>query len=85
MGNAIKSNYILKKILSLLIKYKLFDLIYYNKELQKKLSIDIEDYRKFSGKFLYINNNGHGVEKKIDSNKITFEGEYLNNKKMAKG
>ena len=47
----IKSNYILKKILSLLVKNKFYDLIHYNKEFQKKFFIDLEDYRKFSGKY----------------------------------
>ena len=42
----IKSDYVLKKIFSLInIKQKL-TLIMYNKQLQKKLGVDIEDYKK---------------------------------------
>ena len=83
----IKSNYILKKILSLLVKNKFYDLIHYNKEFQKKFFIGLEDYRIFSGKILYIDNTGHEIEKALNSisNKIIFEGEYLNRKKNGKG
>ena len=61
--NNIKSKYILKDILSLLQEKKKLDLIIYNKKLQKNLNIDIENYKKMSGKFKVVNENGYSYGK----------------------
>ena len=53
----------------------------YNKQLQKRLSVDIEDYKKASGKYKIAEENGKGREYKLNTNKLIFEGEYLNWKK----
>ena len=47
----IKSNYILKKILNLIIKNKLLNILKYNKNLQKRLNLSINDYKDSS--YLY--------------------------------
>ena len=47
----IKSSYIIKKIFSFLYEKQKLKMISYSKELQKVLSIDIEDYKKESGKY----------------------------------
>jgi len=44
----IKSNYILKKILNLIIKNKLLNILKYNKNLQKRLNLSINDYKDSS-------------------------------------
>ena len=62
--NNIKSKYILKEILSLLQEKKK-NLIIYNKILQKNLNIDIEKYKKMSGKFKVVNENGYSYGKNI--------------------
>ena len=43
----IKSNYILNKVFNFLREKKLFDIIHYNKYLQKKLNKDINDFKEF--------------------------------------
>ena len=81
----IKSSFVLKEIFSLLnIKRKL-DIIIYSKYLQENLGIDIEDYKKISGKYKIGGKTGKGFECIIDTNIIIFEGEYLNGKRNGKG
>ena len=83
--NFIKSFYILKEIFSFLnIKQKL-DIIIYNKQLQEELGIDIEDYKKISGKYKIAEKNGNGSEYILNTNILIFEGEYLNGKRNGKG
>ena len=45
--NNIKNIFILKRILSYIIKIKTFVIIRYNKNLQKRLNYDINDYKKY--------------------------------------
>ena len=80
----VKSIYILKKIIYHLVKNIKLDLIKYNKALQRKMIINIEDYKNLSRIYRIIDKNGHGIEKRVGSNKLVFEGEYLNGKKMEK-
>ena len=44
--NKVKSNYILKRIFGNVTRTKFFNVIRYNKKIQKKLEKDLEDYRK---------------------------------------
>ena len=56
----IKSKYILKQITDNLIKAKLLKIINYNKLIQDKLDIEINDYKKYYGQIeieLIPNNN----------------------------
>ena len=81
----IKSKYILKNIFSYINKKEKLKLIKYNKELQKILGVNIEDYKKESGKYRIIEKNGKGREYKLDTNKLIFKGEYLNGERNGKG
>ena len=56
----------------------------YNKELQKKKGVNIEDYKKASGKWRIIEENGKGREYDLNTNELLFEGEYSNGKKNGK-
>ena len=47
----IKSSYIKKEIFTLLNQKKLLNMIIYNKKLQKLFKVDIDDYKKISGKY----------------------------------
>ena len=55
----IKSPYILRKLLSLLCETKKLDLLMYNKRLQNKMKINIENYKniiyKYKIKILKLN------------------------------
>ena len=46
--NNIKSSYILKKIFNNLYKKKVFDLIKYNKKIQQRLNISINDFKNYN-------------------------------------
>ena len=82
---AIKSSYINKRIFSFLNEKQNLKMIIYSKELQKICLIDIEDYKKISGKYKIGGKNGKGKEFIINTNILIFEGEYLNGKRNGKG
>ena len=82
----IKSSYILMEIFSYINKKRIYNIIIYNKTLQNRILIDIEDYKKISGKYKIGKKNGHGKEYKLDNtNLLIFEGQYLNGKRNGKG
>jgi len=81
----IKSSYITKKLFSFLSRKQKLDIIMYNKNLQKILSIGIKDYKKIYGKYIIGEKNGKGKEFLSNTDKLIFEGEYLNWKKNGKG
>ena len=82
--NSIKSTYNLKLIFSFINDGRKLNMIIYNKELQKKFDVDIEVYKKKSGKYKIGEKNGKGREYKLNTKELLFEGEYLNGKKMVK-
>ena len=84
LGN-IKSAYILKHIFSYINKKVKLKLINYNKEIQKIIGVDINDYKKTSGKYRIVEKNGKGREYIINTNILIFEGEYLNGERNGKG
>ena len=83
--NDVKSSFIIKIIFSFLIEKHKLNIIIYNKELQKKLSVDINNYKKISGKYKIEGKNGKGREYEFDTDILIFEGEYLNGKRNGKG
>ena len=82
---SVKSKHILKIIFSNLDKKKKLLLIKYNKKYHNYMNINIEDYKKISGKIKIGGINDYGKE--YDLNKLTlkFEGYYKNGKKNGKG
>ena len=81
----IKSSYIIKEVFSFLSKKQKLNIIIYNKQLQNICGFDIEDYKKISGKYKIIDENGFGKEYELGTNRLIFEGEYLNGKRNGKG
>ena len=79
----IKSKYIINDIFSYLYENTKLELIKYNKKCQKILEIDINYFKKKSGKFIIGEKNGKGKEYN-EYNKLLFEGEYKNGKGMEK-
>ena len=80
----IKSSYIIKEVFSFLYEKQKLNMIIYNKRLQNILGVDIEDYKKISGKYVIGGKNGKRKEYDLKTNKLIFEGEYLNGKEMEK-
>jgi len=81
----IKSSYNIEMIFSFLNEKRKLNMIIYNKEIQKMLLIDIEDYKKISGKYKIVKQNGKGKEFILYTSKQIFEGEYLDGKRNGKG
>jgi len=85
-NEVIKSIYILNEVF-LFINYETkLNIIKYNKNLQKQFDINLETYKKISGKYKVDGINGYGKEYKlICDHCLVFEGEYLNRKRNGKG
>ena len=81
----IKSLYIVKKILSFMKEAKKLQIIKCSKKLQKFLKINIDDFKRVSGKCIKFENDGKITEYIINTNIVIFKGEYLNGKKNGKG
>ena len=81
----IKSNFVLNNILSILWENKKLNLIIYNKKLQNKISLTIEDYKNLSKRYKKYDTNGKVKEYLISSDILVFEGEYLNGKRNGEG
>ena len=83
--NIIKSKRIFKSIFSKIDKRKILILINYNKALQYKMGINIEDYKKETKKEIIGKKNGFGKEYIAGTNILIFEGVFLNWKRNGKG
>jgi len=81
----IKSSFIIKNIFSFLNEKQKLNMIIYNNKLQKIFLVDIRDYKKISKKYRIGEKNGKGKEYIIDTNRLIFEGEYINGKRNGKG
>ena len=81
----IKSSYIIQKIFNFLYEKQRLNMIIYNNKLQKILVVNIEDYKKISGKYKIGGKNGKGSVYLLDTNKLIFEGEYINGKRNGNG
>ena len=84
-SKAIKSIINLKFIFSFIIEKKRLNIIKYNKDIQKKLGIDIERYKKKIDRYIIVDRNGCVREYILDTNILIFEGRYLNDKRNGKG
>jgi len=62
IGKSIDSLYILKYIFSFLSEAQKLKIIIYNKNLQKKLDINIENYKRIRGIYKRGERNGKGKE-----------------------
>ena len=80
----VKSKYIIKKIFQNIEEKKKLLLTKYNK-FQSLLGIDIELYKKISGKIKIGETNGFGKEYNLDSMNLIFKGYYINGKRHGKG
>ena len=83
--STIKAILNLKQLFSFLDTKKKLYMIINSKYYKKKLGIDLEAYKKQSGKYKIGSRNGFGKEFSLETNKLIFEGEYINNKRNGKG
>ena len=83
--SSIKAILNLKQLFSFLDTKKKLYMIINSKYYKKTLGIDLEAYKKQSGKYKIGSRNGFGKEFSLETNKLIFEGEYINNKRNGKG
>ena len=76
----LNSKYIIQNIFSFINKKIKLKLAKYNKSLQIKLDLNINDYKKFTGKHIIYTEKGKGKEYFKDL--LLFEGEYLNGERI---
>ena len=81
----INSIYILENIFSFWEESQKLNMIIYNNQLKKKLGVNIQTYKKISGKYKIGEKNGKGSEYILNTNILIFEGEYINGKRNGKG
>ena len=72
----LKSKYIIQNIFSFMNEKIKFKITKYSKKLQNKLYLNINDFKKFSGKYIEYYEKGKGDE--YLDNILIFEGEFLN-------
>ena len=81
----IKAQYTISNIFLLIDKKQKLRFLNYNKELQKLLNININDYQNMSGKHKIGGKNVKGKEYILRTMRLIFEGEYVNGKRNGKG
>jgi len=85
MISNVKSSFIFNKIINFLGERTKLLLFTYNKNIQKKLNINIIDYILFSKILKIAERNGKGKEYSAINKKLMFEGEYKNGKRNGIG
>ena len=81
----IKSLYFLKQIFSNLIEKRALKIIKYNKSLQTKLDKALLNYRIISKHYIIYETKTKGILYNAYTDKLIFEGEFLNGEKNGKG
>ena len=81
----IKSFHNIKTIFSYITEKKKLNIIIYNKKFQSKFYVDINSYKKISGRYIISEKNGKGKKYNLENNKLIFEGRFLNWKKNGIG
>ena len=75
IGKKIKSKYVLETIFLFIDIKQRLNLIIYCKNIQNKINIDTEDYKKVSKKYLIKGKNGEVKIYTLDKNILLYEGE----------
>ena len=81
---AVKSKFIIENIFSCLEENTKLTIMVHNKKYQNLFGFNTDYYKNKSGKSRIIEKNGICKEYTLDGNKLIFEGEFKNGKKMEK-
>ena len=84
MWRKIRSSVILQKVFKYIDNIMKLKIVLYNKSIQRKLNLDLIDFKRYSGK--YRKKNGEIIYDYNSSNDILiFRGNYLNGKRNGYG
>ena len=67
------------------MKKKKLKVLKYNKRLQNKIDITLNNYKFLSGRYIVYESNNKGKEYDGYTNDLLFEAEYLNGQRNGKG
>ena len=81
----VKNSYDFGIIFSFLAQKRKLKIITYNKQIQKILGVNVQDYITISERYKLIEKNGKGREFTVNENNLIFEGEYINGRRNGKG
>ena len=81
----IKSTYFIKKLFNYVDEKQKLKIVKCNKDLQNNIDISIINYKYFSERYIIYESNVIGREYNSYSDKLIYEGEYLNGKRNGKG
>ena len=81
----IHNYHLIEEVFSFLTDARKLKIVKYNKNIQTKLNISLENYKLFSKRYIKYEKNGIGKEYLILGDKLIYEGEYLNGKRNGKG
>ena len=81
----IKSTFILRRCFSVLDESRKLKLLKYNRNLQKKININIINYKFYSGRYIIFYSYGKGKEYKGCNDILIYEGEFLIGERNGKG
>ena len=81
MWRKIRSSVILQKVFKYIDNILKLKIALYNKVIQRKLNLDLNDFKRYSGK--YTKEIWGNVYEYNASNGLIFEGNYSNGKKMV--
>ena len=85
MLEKIKSSYFTQVVFFHIYEKIKLKIVKYNKRLQKKLNINLINYKLFKGSYIIFEENGIGKEYTALENRLIFEGEYSKGEKSGKG
>ena len=85
MLGKIQSTEFIKKLFDNIEEKTRLKLVKYNKELKKKLEINIDTFKEISGKYIVYESGGKAKEYCISTEKLVYDGDYLNGKRNGKG
>ena len=81
----VNSIYIIQWLFSNIYERKKLKLIKYNKKIQEKVDVNINNYKLFKRKYVTFDKNGFAKEYGLFDNKLIYEEEYLNGERNGKG
>ena len=80
----VKSQYLVKLLFTFLLHKRKLRIVRYNKQLQKKLDINLIFYKNMTNKYIIYEGKGIGKEYDLEG-KLLFKGQYYNGERNGNG
>ena len=80
----VKSQYLVKLLFTFLLHKRKLRIVRYNKQLQKKLDINLIFYKNMTNKYIIYEGKGIGKEYDLEG-KLLFKGQYYSGERNGNG